>query len=183
MAGLPRLLRIFSEGPRSRLLAFAPGNHLVRAVGCAFPAPAAGGRGVRPAMGSVRDAYGDAMRELLRHAGVRTHQADPFADPGRDPPGGISLHQGLVQPAPAAFGPRLRVASQLRGAGARRGGMTPAPRSSPTARCAFSAGPLLSPGGWTKGRKPPLNRPPKRGKPTGPDAAEASAERRGAAAR
>jgi len=60
--------------------------------------------GVRPSMGSVGDAYGNAMaEEFLRDLGVRALEPAALQDSGRSTPRHIPFHRRLVQPAPAAF--------------------------------------------------------------------------------
>lgn len=76
---------------------------------------------VRPSTGSAGDAYDNAMcGELLRHSRMRTARSPPLQAPGRSAAGCLRLRRGLVQPASAALGPRLRVTHQLRTAAARR---------------------------------------------------------------
>jgi putative transposase len=67
--------------------------------------------GVRPSVGSVGDAYDDAMYESF----FATLDFEPldrcrFPTPVVARPGDLRLHRGLVQAAPTALGPRLPVA-------------------------------------------------------------------------
>jgi putative transposase len=87
--------------------------------GCQYTSFAFGRRcelmGVRPSMGSVGDAYDNAMCEsFFRHARVRAARPTTLPDPGRRPARRSRVHRGLVQSAPAAFRPRLPLTRQLR---------------------------------------------------------------------
>jgi putative transposase len=55
--------------------------------------------GVRPSMGSVGDAYDNALCEsFFAIARVRTAGPPPVPDPGRGPDGGLRLHRGWYNP-------------------------------------------------------------------------------------
>jgi putative transposase len=86
--------------------------------GCQYTALTFGLRcreaGVRPSMGSVGDAYDNALCESF-FATLECELLDRrrFPHPGRGPDGHLRLHRGLLQPAPPAFGSGLSVAEQL----------------------------------------------------------------------
>lgn len=69
---------------------------------------------MRPSMGSVGDAYDNALCESF-FATLECELLDPPAlqDAGGGPDGGLRLHRRLLQPAKEAFGARLPVANQL----------------------------------------------------------------------
>ena len=74
-----------------------------------------GEAGVRPSMGSVGDAYDNAMAESF----FSTLEAEllsrrRFAIAGRGQDGLLQLHRGLVQSGTPAFGSGIQVASNLR---------------------------------------------------------------------
>src|SRR5437762_4432570 len=71
--------------------------------------------GVRPSMGTVGDAYDNAMcGELLRHARVRAARPPPVPLAGRGSHGRVRLPRRLLQPAPPSLGARLSIADELR---------------------------------------------------------------------
>jgi hypothetical protein len=70
--------------------------------------------GVRPAMGTVGDAYDNAMAELLCLARMRVARPAQLPKQDRSVPGTVHLHRGLVQPALAALGIGLSIPGQLR---------------------------------------------------------------------
>jgi len=88
--------------------------------GSQYTALAFGGRcreaGVRPSMGSVGDAYDNAMCELLRYPGMRAVGTPPvhIADRGQD--GGLQLYRRLVQPRSPPFRHPLSIPNRLRDA-------------------------------------------------------------------
>ena len=71
--------------------------------------------GVRPSMGSVGDAYDNAMCESF-FATLECELLDRAAlpDPGRGEDGRVRLHRGLLQPPEATLGTGSAVAHQLR---------------------------------------------------------------------
>ena len=71
--------------------------------------------GVRPSMGSVGDAYDNAMCESF-FATLECELLDRqrFATPVAGPDRGLRLHRRLVQSAPPPFRARLPVADQFR---------------------------------------------------------------------
>ena len=71
--------------------------------------------GVRPSMGSVGDAYDNAMAESF-FASLECELIGPpqLADQDRGAPGVVYLDRGLVQPAPAPQRVELPVADELR---------------------------------------------------------------------
>jgi putative transposase len=76
--------------------------------------------GVRPSMGSVGDAYDNAMCESFfatLESRVRVARPMPVHVTGGSAHGLLQLHRGLVQPGPAAFRPRLPIADGLRRSG------------------------------------------------------------------
>jgi putative transposase len=73
--------------------------------------------GVKPSMGSVGDAYDNAMaQKLLRHARVRADRPAQLAEQSRGAPGAVHVDRDLVQPAPAPSRANLRLADRLRSA-------------------------------------------------------------------
>ena len=89
--------------------------------GCQYTSIAFGQRcdeaGVRPSMGSVGDAYDNALCESF-FATLECELLDRtrFRHIERGPRRALRLHRGLVQSSPAAFRPGLRVANPLRAA-------------------------------------------------------------------
>jgi transposase InsO family protein len=83
--------------------------------GCQYASIAFGLRcrkaGVRPSMGSVGDAYDNALCEnFFADARVRVARSSAVPDAGRGPRRRLRLHRGLAQPAPPSFLSRLPVA-------------------------------------------------------------------------
>jgi transposase InsO family protein len=76
--------------------------------------------GVRPSMGTVGDAYDNAMAESFRQPRMRADRPANFPDQDRSAPGVVHLHRGLVQPAPPSQSARLPLARQLRKEPSRR---------------------------------------------------------------
>jgi hypothetical protein len=70
--------------------------------------------GVRPSMGSVGDAYDNAMRELLRHVGMRASRPASVQDAGRGAHRGVRIHRGLLQPPPSSFLDQVSLSDRLR---------------------------------------------------------------------
>ena len=70
---------------------------------------------VRPSMGSVGDAYDNAMAESF-FATLECELVDRrrFRTPTEGQDGGLSVHRGLVQPTPQALESGLRIAGELR---------------------------------------------------------------------
>src|SRR2546427_36772 len=93
--------------------------------GCQYTSIAFGQRcremGIRPSMGSVGDAYDNAMCESFfatLECELLDRQRFKNQVEARLASRGLRLHRGLVQPAPTPLGTRLRVADQLRTAAA-----------------------------------------------------------------
>jgi putative transposase len=87
--------------------------------GCQYTSIAFGRRcqemGVRPSMGSVGDAYDNALCEsFFRHARVRAPRPPSLPDAGRSAACRLRVPRGVVQPASSALRPRVRVPDQLR---------------------------------------------------------------------
>lgn len=88
--------------------------------GSQYTSLAFGGRcremGVKPSMGTVGDAYDNAMAESF-FATLECELDRPalLAQQGRSENGAVHMDRELVQPTPAALGPELRIAHQLRG--------------------------------------------------------------------
>ena len=71
-----------------------------------------GEAGVRPSMGSVGDAYDNAMAEsFFSTLECRAAQPPPVRVPGRSQDGLLQLHRGLLQSGPVAFSHRISVAA------------------------------------------------------------------------
>jgi putative transposase len=68
--------------------------------------------GVRPSMGSVGDAYDNAMCES--HVGMRASRQASVQDTGRGADRGVRVHRGLLQPAPSPFVDRISLSDRLR---------------------------------------------------------------------
>ena len=94
--------------------------------GCQYTSYAFGKRcrdaGVMPSMGSIGDAYDNAMAEsFFRHARARSAQPATVPQPGRSADGDLPVAGGLVQSAPSPLGPRLSFTpSTTRGDSCRR---------------------------------------------------------------
>ena len=69
-----------------------------------------------PSMGSVGDAYDNAMAESFFATLARARSAEPpsLQDAGRGPPGALRMARGLVQPTSASLCLGLLVTRQLR---------------------------------------------------------------------
>jgi hypothetical protein len=70
--------------------------------------------GVRSSMGTIGDAYGNAMAEIFCHAGMRAHCSALMADQGAGKTGHLYLDRNLVQPASPSFRFGPDVTHQLR---------------------------------------------------------------------
>ncbi len=71
--------------------------------------------GVRPFMGSVGDAYDNAMAEsFFLHARGRTAQPPSLRLPGRSEDGVLQLYRRLVRSRPPALGAGISIANDLR---------------------------------------------------------------------
>ena len=134
--------------------------------------------------GSLSDVDGNGRvlilmtKEINRNDGVLA-SVNP-GDLRRGPPSGLPVHRGMVQPAPAAFEPRLRVAGPLRGPVAAGRRVNTHPCQGLYECCASMAqslslplrlqrsGSSSPPGFGLITKTTTLNRPPKRGKPRAP---------------